>query len=131
MVYGIDATMPSRIRSWREHGYHVAVMTAVSWGEYGDYLDGNFDGKQHWDEAQVSSDGKQVLHGSNPKIPYIAPSASYGRFLIQAWVDNAQVSRRAVCYAPLLRPPAHDDYCSGMWLPLELHSGANLRDSRR
>lgn len=83
MVYGIDATMPSRIRSWRDHGYHVAVMTGVSWGEYGDYLNGNFDGKQHWDEAQVSSDGKQVLHGSNPRIPYMAPSASYGRFLIQ------------------------------------------------
>jgi hypothetical protein len=57
-------------------------MTGVSWGEYGDYLDGKFDGKQHWDEAQVSSDGKQVLDGSNPKIPYMAPSASYGRFLI-------------------------------------------------
>ena len=83
MVYGIDATMPSRIRSWRDHGYHVAVMTGVSWGEYGDYLNGNFDGKQHWDEAQVSSDGKQVLHGNNPRIPYMAPSLSYGRFLVQ------------------------------------------------
>lgn len=83
MVYGIDDTMPSRIRSWRDHGYHVAVMTGVSWGEYGDYLNGKFDGKQHWDEAQVSSDGKEVLHGSNPKIPYMAPSASYGSFLIQ------------------------------------------------
>ncbi|HEY2039110.1 MAG TPA: hypothetical protein VGG95_05565 [Edaphobacter sp.] len=81
MVYGIDDTMPSRIRSWREHGYHVAVMTGVSWGEYGDYLNGKFDGKQHWDEAQVSNDGKQVSHGRG--IPYMAPSASYGSFLIQ------------------------------------------------
>jgi hypothetical protein len=83
MVYGIDDTMPSRIRSWREHGYHVAVMTGVSWGEYDDYLNGKFDGKQHSDEAQVSSDGKQVLHGSNPRIPYMVPSVSYGRFLTQ------------------------------------------------
>jgi len=84
MVYGIDDTMPSRIRSWSEHGYHVAVMTGVSWGEYGDYLNGKFDGRQHWDEAQVSSDGKQVLHGSNPRIPYMAPSSTYGSFLIQS-----------------------------------------------
>jgi hypothetical protein len=30
MVYGIDASMPSRIRSWRDHGYHVAVMTRAA-----------------------------------------------------------------------------------------------------
>ena len=83
MVYGIDDTMPARIRSWREHGYHVAVMTGVSWGEYGDYLNGKFDGKKRWDEAQVSADGKQVLHGNNPKVPYMSPSLGYGRFLIQ------------------------------------------------
>ncbi|WP_263416926.1 hypothetical protein [Terriglobus albidus] len=81
IVYGIDATLPQRVESWRSHGYHVALMTGVSWGEYSDYLDGRFDGKQHWDEAQMDRDGKMVLHGSNPRIPYIAPSASYGKFL--------------------------------------------------
>jgi len=81
IVYGIDASLPQRVESWRSHGYHVALMTGVSWGEYSDYLDGRFDGKKHWDEAQMDRDGKMVLHGNNPLIPYIAPSASYGNFL--------------------------------------------------
>lgn len=81
IVYGIDASLSERIKSWRSHGYHVALMTGVSWGEYSDYLDGQFDGKRHWDEAQRDSRGIMVLHGGNPLIPYLAPSPSYGRFL--------------------------------------------------
>jgi hypothetical protein len=81
MVYGIDATLPQRIESWRTHGYHVAVMTGVSWGEYQDYLDGRYDGKKHWDEAQTDANGHQVLHGKSQTIPYIAPSATYGEYL--------------------------------------------------
>src|SRR5882762_3705116 len=83
MVYGIDDTMPSRIQSWREHGYHVAVMMGVSWGEYSSYLNGHFDGKGHWDEAQKTHDGKLVLHGGNQQIPYMVPTFSYGRFLTE------------------------------------------------
>jgi hypothetical protein len=96
MVYGIDDTMPARIRSWRDHGYHVAVMTGVSWGEYGDYLNGRFDGKERWDEAQVSSDGKQVLHGGNPKIPYMSPSLGYGRFLIRGIQEALDAGAEAI-----------------------------------
>jgi len=81
IVYGIDASLSKRVESWRGHGYHVAMMTGVSWGEYSDYLDGRFDGKKHWDEAQVDSSGQQVLHGQRKSIPYIAPSASYGKYL--------------------------------------------------
>lgn len=58
MVYGIDDAMPSRIRSWRDHGYHVAVMTGVSWGEYGDYLNGKFEASSAGTRPSVSSDGK-------------------------------------------------------------------------
>ena len=32
LVYGINDTTAERIRSWRAHGYHVAVMTGVAWG---------------------------------------------------------------------------------------------------
>jgi hypothetical protein len=81
IVYGIDPSLAKRVESWRSHGYHVALMTGVSWGEYSDYLDGRFDGKKHWDEAQVESSGQQILHGQNRSIPYIAPSASYGKYL--------------------------------------------------
>jgi hypothetical protein len=32
IVYGIDAGMPERVKTWRERGYRVHVMTGVSWG---------------------------------------------------------------------------------------------------
>ena len=38
IVYGIDAGMPERVKTWRERGYRVHVMTGVSWGQYQDYL---------------------------------------------------------------------------------------------
>ena len=60
MVYGIDPTLPERMRSWRERGYDVQVMTGVSWGQYQDYLYGRFDGKNHEDEAQTDRDGNRV-----------------------------------------------------------------------
>ena len=80
MAYGISDSLPDRIRSWKKHGYRVAVMTGVAWGEYGDYLRGDFDGKQHWNETQQEADGKLILH-SGREVPYIAPSESYGKYL--------------------------------------------------
>jgi hypothetical protein len=82
MVYGIDNTMPERIKSWREHGYKVAVMTGVAWGRYGDYLRGDFDGKEHWNETQQEKSGKLILH-SGREVPYISPTESYGNYLSQ------------------------------------------------
>ena len=82
MVYGIDDTTAARIRSWREHGYRVTVMTGVAWGRYAPYLRGDFDGKQHWDETQQEKSGKLILH-SGRDVPYISPSISYGRYLAQ------------------------------------------------
>jgi hypothetical protein len=80
MVYGIDGTTAERIQSWRDHGYRVTVMTGVAWGRYGDYLRGDFDGKEHWNETQQEKSGKLILH-SGREVPYIAPSESYGRYL--------------------------------------------------
>jgi hypothetical protein len=80
MVYGIDDTTADRIRSWRDHGYRVTVMTGVAWGRYAPYLRGDFDGKEHWDETQQEKSGKLILH-SGREVPYIAPSLSYGRYL--------------------------------------------------
>jgi len=80
MAYGITEDLPGRIRSWKEHGYRVTVMTGVAWGTYADYLRGDFDGKEHWDETQQESDGKLILH-SGREVPYIAPSESYGKYL--------------------------------------------------
>lgn len=81
MAYGIDPTLPERIDTWREHGYHVQVMTGVAWGQYQDYLNGKYDGKNHWDEAQTQKDGSPILHGHSKDIPYISPGGDYGRYL--------------------------------------------------
>lgn len=83
MAYGIGPDLPARMASWRDHGYRVQVMTGVAWGQYQDYLDGQFDGKNHWDEAQKERSGKLILHGRNPRVPYMSPGESYGRYLTQ------------------------------------------------
>src|SRR5580658_6684436 len=44
IVYGFDSTMTQRVKSWRDHGYRVHLMTGVAWGNYQDYLHGQFDG---------------------------------------------------------------------------------------
>jgi hypothetical protein len=81
MVYGIGQRMPANIETWRQHGYIVHVMTGVAWGQYQDYLNGAFDGQNHWDQAQTQADGKAILHGGNANVPYISPGENYGKYL--------------------------------------------------
>ncbi len=81
MVYGIGPKLPGLVTSWRDRGYIVDLMTGVAWGGYQDYLDGKFDGTDHWDQAQTDVDGKHVIHGGNPMVPYISPGEDYGRYL--------------------------------------------------
>ncbi|RXZ82040.1 hypothetical protein EBB07_11950 [Paenibacillaceae bacterium] len=83
MVYGIDDTMPERVRQWRERGYIVHLMTGVAWGEYQDYLNGLIDGRSHWDEAQTDRDGQHIIHGDTPDIPYMVPTIAYTDFLAE------------------------------------------------
>ena len=79
MVYGIDKTLPARIKTWKDKGYRVHVMTGVAWGEYQDYLYGRFDGKNHEDEAQTDRNGNKISHGGD--VYYMSPGPSYGKFL--------------------------------------------------
>ncbi|HEX3077947.1 MAG TPA: hypothetical protein VHQ24_13890 [Lachnospiraceae bacterium] len=79
MVYGIDGTMPDRIRKYKEKGYVVHLMTGCSWGEYEDYLSGEWDGKEHWDESQMTREGKPSLHGVN--VPYMVPTMLFAEYL--------------------------------------------------
>ena len=79
MVYGIDAGLPQRIQTWRDHGYRIHVMTGVSWGSYQDYLYGRFDGVNHEDEAQTDRWGIKISHGGD--IYYMCPGTNYGKFL--------------------------------------------------
>lgn len=79
MVYGINSDLPKKIEGWRKAGYTVQLMTGVAWGEYKDYLYGQWDGKNHWDEAQKDRHGEIIGHGVD--VPYMAPSITYGLYL--------------------------------------------------
>jgi len=79
MVYGIDNSLPERVKSWRDRGYRVHLMTGVSWGQYQDYLYGRFDGKNHEDNAQTDRNGKKISHGGD--VYYMCPAENYGEYL--------------------------------------------------
>ena len=79
ICYGIDASLPERIASWKNHGYVPHLMTGVSWGEYQDYLYGRFDGVNHEDEAQTERNGTKISHGRD--VYYMSPGKDYGTFL--------------------------------------------------
>jgi len=79
LVYGIDPGLPERIKTWRDQGYRIHVMTGVSWGKYQDFLYGRFDGINHEDEAQTLRDGSKRSHGGD--VYYMCPSTNYGKFL--------------------------------------------------
>ncbi|MDF2566688.1 MAG: hypothetical protein K0R90_144 [Oscillospiraceae bacterium] len=81
MVYGIDDEMPEKVREWKEKGYIVHLMTGVAWGKYVDFLSGEFDGREHWDEGQVTYDGKEKSHGH--QVPYMVPSVAFANYLTQ------------------------------------------------
>lgn len=81
MVYGIDASMPLRVRQFREKGYVVHLMTGISWGEYQDYLYGEYDGKNHWDESQMDRHGKHIKHGK--EVPYMSPTVAFAGYLTE------------------------------------------------
>ncbi|HEY3781614.1 MAG TPA: hypothetical protein VGL56_11050 [Fimbriimonadaceae bacterium] len=79
VVYGFGNDMPGRVKSWKDQGYTVQLMTGVAWGQYQDYLYGRFDGINHVDEAQTNKDGNKISHGGD--VYYMSPGPSYGKFL--------------------------------------------------
>jgi hypothetical protein len=79
IVYGIGPRTPANIETWRQRGYGIHVMTGVAWGQYQDYLNGEFDGQRHWDQAQQEANGKLIQHGVD--VPYISPGENYGKYL--------------------------------------------------
>ena len=88
MAYGAGPTMREKLKRWMEAGYVPHVMTGVAWGAYEDYLDGKFDGRAHWDEAQVDAAGNPIMHG--PRTPYMVPTVAFSKYLegaIQPVID--------------------------------------------
>lgn len=81
MVYGVDGSMPDRVREYRAKGYVVHLMSGIAWGQYQDYLDGQWDGRSHWDESQMDREGKPILHGVD--VPYLVPTIAFADYLTQ------------------------------------------------
>ncbi len=81
MVYGINDSTCERIAEFKKHGYVIHVMTGIAWGGYVDYLYGKWDGKDHWDEAQVDRFGNKILHGKD--TPYMVPTISFADYLTE------------------------------------------------
>jgi hypothetical protein len=81
IAYGVDASLPGRMQTWRDRGYRMHVMTGVSWGSYQDYLYGRFDGVNHEDEAQTDRAGNKISHGGD--VYYMCPGTNYGKYLCE------------------------------------------------
>lgn len=84
MVYGVGGnpsdksrklSFEERVKSWKERGYIIHFMTGIAWGEYQDYFTGQWDGKWHLDEGQVTQTGDTIWHGH--MVPYIVPSENF------------------------------------------------------
>ena len=81
MSYGLDETTADRIKQFKDMGYVVHFMTGISWGQYTDYLDGDYDGINHWDEGQTDRNGNMIMHSA--RTPYIVPTVSFADYLAE------------------------------------------------
>lgn len=81
MVYGLNESLEERMKQYKEKGYQVHLMLGCAWGSYKDYLNGVWDGVEHWDECQTDRDGKPVMHGVD--TPYMVPTLSFIRYLTE------------------------------------------------
>ena len=95
MVYGVGGNpsdkskripFEERVKSWRDRGYIVHFMTGIAWGEYQDYFTGQWDGKWHLDEGQVTQKGDTIWHGH--MVPYIVPSKNFLKYLKEEHVKR-------------------------------------------
>lgn len=83
IVYGTDdrkdMTFEQRVQSWRDRGYTTHYMTGIAWGNYQDYFTGQWDGKWHLDEGQVTQKGDTLWHGR--MVPYLVPSDNFIKYM--------------------------------------------------
>lgn len=79
MVYRLDSSTLDRIEQHKKAGYVIHFMTGISWGQYQDYLYGQYDGINHWDEAQQDRWGNQIVHGKD--VPYMVPTIAFCDYL--------------------------------------------------
>jgi hypothetical protein len=85
MVYGMNDTFKSRLSAWRDAGYRPHVMVGISWGGYQAYVRGEWDGVQHYDDAQTATNDFRLEHGVGygHDCFYMMPSRDYARYLAE------------------------------------------------
>ena len=81
MVYGMNDSTADRIAQYKARGYVIHLMVGIAWGDYRDYLFGEYDGENHWDEAQTDRYGNQILHG--PNCPYMVPTVAFADYMTE------------------------------------------------
>ncbi|WPR73765.1 hypothetical protein [Algoriphagus sp. NG3] len=74
-----DMSFEQRVQTWRDKGYTTHFMSGIAWGEYQDYFTGEWDGKWHLDEGQVTQKGDTLWHGR--MVPYIVPSLNFIEYM--------------------------------------------------
>lgn len=79
MVYRMNDTTAERIEGYRKKGYAVHLMVGIAWGSYTDYLDGEWDGRDRWDECQCDRFGNRIMHGE--RTPYMVPTVAFADYL--------------------------------------------------
>jgi hypothetical protein len=75
---GYTQSIDSGISSWKSRGYKVYVMISASHDWTGNYVEGKFDGKPHYDEVQTFSDGKYATIGQGY---YMVPTRGWINYL--------------------------------------------------
>jgi hypothetical protein len=85
IVYGLDRDFEMRIGGWGRADYRLHLMTGVSWGSYADYVRGEWDSSQHYDDAQTATGGFRLEHGMSQghDIYYMMPSMPYVHYLAE------------------------------------------------
>ncbi|NLA76232.1 MAG: hypothetical protein GX851_00100 [Clostridiales bacterium] len=81
MAYRLNNTIEQRVESFKDEGYVVHMMTGIAWGAYTDYLNGEYDGINHWDEGQTDRAGNMIMHGKD--TPYMVPTVSFADYLTE------------------------------------------------
>lgn len=84
VVYGLSETFEDRLAAWTAAGYTPHVMTGVAWGQYQDYIRGDWDGELHHDDAQMAAGDFRLEHGvkQDEDIYYMVPTRAYTAYLI-------------------------------------------------
>ncbi|MBI4557488.1 MAG: hypothetical protein HY706_07895, partial [Candidatus Hydrogenedentes bacterium] len=92
IVYGVNDSFAARLKSWRDRGYVVSMMTGIAWGGYGDYFGVGTEFRTT--EVQTMKDGQSRMHGTD--CGYNVPTPGYVDYMKGLVVRAVDEGVRAV-----------------------------------